>query len=67
MIWTNDDTKRDFGNLTSNEGLKKVVEASEVKGKKGPLPLPGDGSMDDVGGVLTLPGARKIRCDAAAR
>jgi hypothetical protein len=47
--------------------LKKDVEASEAKGKKGPLLLPGDGPMDDVDGALTLPGARKIRCNAAAR
>jgi hypothetical protein len=59
--------KRDFENLTANEGLKKDVEVSEAKGKKGPLPLPGDGPMDDVDGALTLPGARKIRRNAAAR
>jgi hypothetical protein len=67
MIRTNDDTKRYFGNLTANEGLKRDVKASESKGKKGPLPLRGDGPMDDVGGALTLPGARKIWCNAAAR
>jgi hypothetical protein len=66
MVCTNDDTKRDFENLTANEGLKKGVEAFEAKGKKGPLPLPGDGPMDDVDDALTLPGSRKIRCNAAA-
>jgi hypothetical protein len=59
--------KPDIRNITASEELKPSVEKAEPKGKKGSLPLPGDGPMDDVGGSLTLPGARKIRCNAAVR
>jgi hypothetical protein len=53
--------------MTGNEGSKTKAEVAEPKGKEGPLPLPGDGPMDDVGGALTLPGVRKIERDEAAR
>ena len=64
---SNDDTKVGLENMTAPAGLKKCVEAAGPKGKRCSLPWPGDGLMDDVGGALTLPGVRKIRCDVAAR
>ena len=52
--------------MTASEDSKKNAKVTDTKVKRCQLPLPGDGQMVDVGGALTLPGVRKIRCDEAA-
>ena len=51
----------------AGDGLKNHEKATEPKGRKGSLPLPGDGLAVDVDGALALLGVRKIRCGEAAR
>jgi len=48
-------------------GWRTTRKQPSPKGRRSPLPLPGDGTMVDVDGAFTLPGVRKIGCEEAAR
>jgi hypothetical protein len=67
MSYTNDGMKRGQQSKPATDWSRRCNEAADPKGRKGPLPLPGDGPMDDVGGALTLPGVRRNWCVEAAR